>query len=186
VLLHTLGVALLTLLINASTTGALVRYLGLSKQSDIKKNILVGITYKLDKNVESNIEVLKENRHFSNVDWDILKEDVNLKEIKEKFRRFKNLHIDGNMDHTMVGLKKFDLMDNMNEKINKHAPVGGPDLPANFISAKDTFKSMASKKSLTLPSPVHKEPRYNINNDGSVSDVSSAAGTEQDDEFGHR
>jgi hypothetical protein len=45
VLLHTAGVALLTLLINATTTGKLVNYLGLSKQSDIKKSILVGISY---------------------------------------------------------------------------------------------------------------------------------------------
>jgi hypothetical protein len=31
VLLHVAGIALMTLLINATTTGALVRYLGLSK-----------------------------------------------------------------------------------------------------------------------------------------------------------
>lgn len=43
VLLHTAGVAFLTLLINATTTGTLVRFLGLSKQSDIKKNILMGV-----------------------------------------------------------------------------------------------------------------------------------------------
>lgn len=36
ILLHVAGVALLTLLINATTTGWLVRKLGLSKQSDIK------------------------------------------------------------------------------------------------------------------------------------------------------
>lgn len=36
VLLHVAGVALLTLLINASTTGALVGYLGLAKTSDLK------------------------------------------------------------------------------------------------------------------------------------------------------
>jgi NhaP-type Na+/H+ or K+/H+ antiporter len=44
ILLHTLGVAFLTLIINATTTGAVVRYLGLTKYSDIKKNILVGLT----------------------------------------------------------------------------------------------------------------------------------------------
>lgn len=91
-----MGVALLTLLINASTTGMLVKYLGLSKQSDIKKNILVGITYQLDKNVEKNISVLKENRHFSHVDWEKLNVDVDLTELKFKFRAFKNIHIDGN------------------------------------------------------------------------------------------
>jgi NhaP-type Na+/H+ or K+/H+ antiporter len=45
ILLHVASVALLTLLINATTTGMLVRYLGLSRYSDIKKNILIGLTY---------------------------------------------------------------------------------------------------------------------------------------------
>ena len=44
ILLHVAGVALLTLLINATTTGILVKFLGLSKYSDLKKNILVGLT----------------------------------------------------------------------------------------------------------------------------------------------
>lgn len=96
VLLHTLGVALLTLLINASTTGALVKYLGLSKQSDIKKNIMVGISYQLDKNVDQNVSILKENRHFSNVDWVKLREDCDLTDLKHKFRNFKNIHVIGN------------------------------------------------------------------------------------------
>ena len=36
ILLHVLGVALLTLIINATTTASLVKWLGLSRQSDIK------------------------------------------------------------------------------------------------------------------------------------------------------
>jgi NhaP-type Na+/H+ or K+/H+ antiporter len=67
VLLHVAGVALLTLLINATTTGMLVRYLGLARYSDIKKNILIGLTYQLDKNVDENIEILKTRRHFGQV-----------------------------------------------------------------------------------------------------------------------
>jgi NhaP-type Na+/H+ or K+/H+ antiporter len=67
ILLHVAGVALLTLLINATTTGMLVRYLGLSRYSDIKKNILIGLTYQLDKNVDENIEILKTKRHFNQV-----------------------------------------------------------------------------------------------------------------------
>lgn len=43
VLLHVGGVAILTLLINATTTGYLVKYLGLSSQSELQKNILYGI-----------------------------------------------------------------------------------------------------------------------------------------------
>jgi len=73
ILLHVAGIALMTLLINATTTGALVRYLGLSSQSDLQKNILFGLAYKLDNNIDENIKRLKDNRHFNHVDWDQLK-----------------------------------------------------------------------------------------------------------------
>ena len=73
ILLHVAGIALMTLLINATTTGALVRYLGLSSQSDLQKNILFGLAYKLDNNIDENISRLKDNRHFNHVDWDQLK-----------------------------------------------------------------------------------------------------------------
>jgi NhaP-type Na+/H+ or K+/H+ antiporter len=52
ILLHVAGVALLTLLINATTTGWVVTKLGLSRQSDIKQNILVSISYQLDHNLD--------------------------------------------------------------------------------------------------------------------------------------
>ena len=48
VLLHVAGVALLTLLINATTTAPLVQALGLSPYSDLKKNILYSLTVNLD------------------------------------------------------------------------------------------------------------------------------------------
>ena len=69
VLLQTGGIALLTLLINATTTGKLVMFLGLSKQSDLKKNILVSLTKNIDKNIDKNIEVLKLKKHFNSIDW---------------------------------------------------------------------------------------------------------------------
>ena len=52
ILLHVAGVALLTLLINATTTGWLVKKLGLSKQSDFQKSILMSLTDRLGKNVD--------------------------------------------------------------------------------------------------------------------------------------
>ena len=69
ILLQTGGIALLTLLINATTTGQLVKFLGLSKQSDLKKNILVSLTKNIDKNLDKNIEVLKLKKHFNSIDW---------------------------------------------------------------------------------------------------------------------
>ena len=65
ILLHVGGVACLTLFINATTTGYLVKYLGLSTQSDLQKNMLVGVTRQLDKNVDDNIDILKMKRFYN-------------------------------------------------------------------------------------------------------------------------
>lgn len=61
VLLHVAGVALLTLLINASTTGALVRYLGLARSSDLKQNILASVTHTIHENIDETIKHLRED-----------------------------------------------------------------------------------------------------------------------------
>ena len=47
VLLHVAGIALLTLLINASTTAALVKFLGLARSSSLKENILRSVTHSI-------------------------------------------------------------------------------------------------------------------------------------------
>lgn len=65
ILLHVAGVALLTLLINATTTAFVVKKLGLSKYSDLKNNILVSLSYQIDRNMDKNIEVLKTKKHFN-------------------------------------------------------------------------------------------------------------------------
>ena len=95
VLLHVAGVALLTLLINATTTAMLVRYLGLSKYSDLKKNILVGLTCQFDRNVDKNIETLKQKNHFNYVEWNKLRESVRLSDLKKSLKQYKNIHLDG-------------------------------------------------------------------------------------------
>jgi NhaP-type Na+/H+ and K+/H+ antiporter len=91
ILLHVGGVALLTLLINATTTGWLVNQLGLSKESDLKKNILVGLTYKLERIIDENIETLKTKRHFNHIEWVQLRDSVKLNELKKRLRRYRNL-----------------------------------------------------------------------------------------------
>jgi hypothetical protein len=47
ILLHVYGTALLTLLTNATTTGMLVNYPGLSPDSDLKINILLNVANKV-------------------------------------------------------------------------------------------------------------------------------------------
>ena len=78
ILLHVAGVALLTLLINATTTGAVVNYLGLSKYSDLKKNILLSLSHQIDRNIDKNIEVLKTKKHYNQVEWESLKGTVKM------------------------------------------------------------------------------------------------------------
>jgi hypothetical protein len=95
ILLHVAGVALLTLFINAPTTGILVRFLGLSKYSDLKKNILVGLTCQFDRNVDKNIEYLKQKRHFNFVEWPKLRDSVRLSDLKDSLKQYKNIHLDG-------------------------------------------------------------------------------------------
>jgi len=92
-MLHVAGVALLTLLINATTTGWLVRKLGLSQQSDLQKNMLVGATYRLQRSVDANIEILKGKRHFNNVDWLVLRDTVKTSRVRERFKMFKSLNL---------------------------------------------------------------------------------------------
>ena len=64
ILLHVAGVAFLTLLINATTTGHVVRFLGLSGTSSIRKHLLVGVTGQLEGNIDANIRHLQGSRHF--------------------------------------------------------------------------------------------------------------------------
>jgi hypothetical protein len=95
-LLHVAGVALLTLIINATTTGKLVNYLGLTKVSDIKKSILAKISYELDEVDNNNIKnhLSKEN-HFDLVNWEELKKEVDLSELKKKLEAFRKIDIKG-------------------------------------------------------------------------------------------
>ena len=59
ILLHVAGISLMTLLINATTTGRLVEYLKLNKSSDLQKNILSGLVNKLEETRQQNVEYLK-------------------------------------------------------------------------------------------------------------------------------
>jgi len=59
ILLDVAGVALLTLLINASTTEWLVRKLGLTAQSEVQQNILITLIANTNKNLLDNIQEIK-------------------------------------------------------------------------------------------------------------------------------
>ena len=82
-MLHVAGIALMTLIINASTTGALVKFLGLARTSDLRQNILASVTHNIHKNIDENINHLKHEKgsNYSFVDWKKLKASVRLTDL---------------------------------------------------------------------------------------------------------
>lgn len=170
VLLHVAGIALMTLLINATTTGALVRYLGLSKQSDLQKNILFGVAYKLDKDIDENIKKLKHNKHFNHVDWEQLKQSVSMTGVKEKLKNYQNLHLDGEQAMMEYAYNNLDLQ-NLDLKIKAVESMSGKDslsiqkVPSvlqnianinKMENANETFKGLKKNNRFGQMAPVYR------------------------------
>lgn len=84
---------MLTLLINATTTGFLVKYLDLASQTGLQKNLLVGVTRDLDKHIDDHIEKLEFDESYFNVDWERVKECVNLTDLKARISTFSDLSV---------------------------------------------------------------------------------------------
>ena len=84
ILIHVAGVALLTLLINATTTAILVRALGLNHYSDLKKNILFSVSMQMDQQMDETIRQMKTEKNFRQVDWEDLAEQVKMTETQQK------------------------------------------------------------------------------------------------------
>lgn len=86
-------VALLTLIINATTVGYIVNYLGLSKQSDFAKNVFAGAIIDLDTGVDHQIDSMRTNRNFAHVDWESVRDAVDCKKTKEDMIKYQKLKI---------------------------------------------------------------------------------------------
>ena len=54
--------------------------------------------------MDKNIDHLRENRHFNNVDWELLKKYVDLTDLKTKFKKYKDLNISDYAQPSVVGL----------------------------------------------------------------------------------
>jgi len=52
---------------------------------------MFGLAFKLDVEIDENIEILKEKRHFSSVDWKLLKSSVGMNNVKDRLKNFKSL-----------------------------------------------------------------------------------------------
>ena len=89
VLLDVAGVALLTLLINASTTELLVKKLGLTAQTDVQQNILITLIANTNKNLIDNIKDIKAKNidEHSLVDWGAVQKSVDMSDLGSRIKR---------------------------------------------------------------------------------------------------
>jgi NhaP-type Na+/H+ or K+/H+ antiporter len=68
-LFHMAGIVILTLLVNGSTTGMLVRYLKLHKTGTAARKNFENAAISMDSRISNSIEALKHNRFYSDADW---------------------------------------------------------------------------------------------------------------------
>ena len=94
-------------------------------------------------------------RHFNNVEWKKLKQSVDMRELKLKLKKFKNLVLDGETQFIDGDFTSLAGLAQINKKIEEHQaqlnPMGELKFKnfSKFISAQDTFKGL-KKKSLPL------------------------------------
>lgn len=82
VVFHTAFIAILTLCVNGTTMGFLVRKLGLMRMPEVKKKMLRNLIKAYRKEVNETIETLKSKKNFGKVDWDKLKEIAGTDKVK--------------------------------------------------------------------------------------------------------
>jgi NhaP-type Na+/H+ or K+/H+ antiporter len=68
-LFHMAGIVILTLVVNGSTTGMLVRYLKLHKSSTAAKKTFENAACSMDAKISESVAALKHNRFYSDADW---------------------------------------------------------------------------------------------------------------------
>jgi CRP-like cAMP-binding protein len=92
IIFHTAGIAIMTLIINGTTTGWVVRKLGLMRMSNVKKKMLKNLikAYRLE--VNEVLEELKTKKNFGKIEWEVLKKIACTDKIRQDI--FKNRNID--------------------------------------------------------------------------------------------
>lgn len=78
-LFHMSGIAVLTLVINAPTTGPLLKKLGLAKTSKVQETVIREVLIKISKETHEKTEELKQRKNLREVDWKKVKQITNLK-----------------------------------------------------------------------------------------------------------
>ena len=81
--------------------------------------MLVSVSYQLDHSLDQNIQVLKTKKHFNQVDWKIIKNDLELTNLRERLQKYKDLKLIKEEDLQGVIVEKVDTLKQYNEKLSK-------------------------------------------------------------------
>lgn len=126
---------------------------------------MFGLAFKLDVEIDDNIEILKHKRHFNTVDWTLLKKSVGMNNVKDRLKNFKNLQFEeieeeakvdfavDNMDHLKklnLEIKKIEITDSEASEEEDMGPEKRPVIKkiTNINMMQDsskTFKGMRKK-----------------------------------------
>ncbi|CAI2372737.1 unnamed protein product [Moneuplotes crassus] len=110
VIFHTAGIAILTLVINGTTMGFVIRKLGLMRISEVKKKMLKNIVKAYRKEVGEVIEKMQENENYKKIDWEILKKMAKADEIKKKIFKKRSIKKEETDMIASAQLRNNDLM----------------------------------------------------------------------------
>ena len=82
---------------------------------------MFGLAFKLDVEIDDNIEILKHKRHFNTVDWGLLKKSVGMNDVKDRLKNFKSLQFDDNEDEAKLdfAVDNMDHLKKLNSEIKK-------------------------------------------------------------------
>jgi len=110
VIFHTAGISLLTLFINATTIGFLVKKLGMMRMTNVKKKMLKNLIKAYRQQVDAELEELKIKKNYSKIDWKILKQSACTEKIRDDI--FKNRNIKKE-ESDMIASSQFQRQDIM-------------------------------------------------------------------------
>ncbi|CAI2372249.1 unnamed protein product [Moneuplotes crassus] len=91
VIFHTAGIAIMTLVINGSTMGILIRKLGLMRMSEAKKKMLKNMLKAYKKEVGITLEEIQGKKNFDRIDVDVLKDMAKSNKIQKRIFTQRNI-----------------------------------------------------------------------------------------------
>lgn len=115
VIFHTAGIALLTLLINGTTIGLLVKWLGMMRMPKVKKRMLKHLMKAYRKEVSDTISELHTKKNFNNCEWDDLKKLACADKIRDEIFKNRAIKIEESDLRQSMFIREEDIVLDQNE-----------------------------------------------------------------------